>query len=121
MAHANGMDWIRLPKRMAIYHRDGFDCAYCRLVFPLDPLGYGLTLDHVEGPLDHRPENLVTACTECNKAKDTDTLEHFIQTRGLDRAVLQRVGELTSRPLDMVEGRRLAALRRPNGARTIRA
>lgn len=24
-----GMNWIRLSTRMAIYHRDGFVCAYC--------------------------------------------------------------------------------------------
>ena len=63
-----GMNWIRLDLRLAIYARDHFDCVWCRQVFPPDPHGYGLTLDHVDGP-SNAPDNLVTACNGCNAGR----------------------------------------------------
>jgi 5-methylcytosine-specific restriction endonuclease McrA len=94
--------WIRRSTRMAIYHRDAFDCVICRRVFPLDPFGRGLTLDHVtprsQGGSD-RPENLITACYSCNSAR---------QDAPYPAPVLRRVRAQTAKPLDRAAGRALA-------------
>lgn len=102
-ARRGGMGWIRLSTRMAIYHRDGFDCVYCRLVFPVDPLGYGLTLDHVVPGAGNGPNNLVTACPGCNYGKGDSPLNYALR-RAAERAL--------AKPLDRTEGRRLAAIRK---------
>lgn len=106
-----GMNWIRLPKRLAIYHRDGFDCVWCRGVFPLDPLGYGLTLDHIDGTL-HDACNLVTACNTCNVRRAQTPLEEWLLQlrREGHRGVRSRL-KLTQ-PLDMEAGKYLAHLRK---------
>ncbi len=88
---------------MAIYHRDHMDCVICRCVFPVDPFGRGLTLDHViprsQGGSD-RPDNLVTACWDCNSAR---------QDQPYPANVLPRVRAALARPLDRAAGRALAA------------
>lgn len=66
-----GSKWIRPAKRLAIYLRDGFRCAYCgedlRGAAPSE-----VTLDHLvprcEGGSNHET-NLVTACKSCNSAR----------------------------------------------------
>jgi len=112
------MDWVRLPKRLAIYHRDSFDCVWCRMVFPLDPLGYGLTLDHVDPARGHSPDNLVTCCGPCNSSKKALTLVEWYQRladEGVNvRRLKERVRRHTRRQLNMDAGRWLASLRRPN-------
>lgn len=113
MPHNRGMDWIRLHKRMAIYLRDGFDCVWCRCVFPLPEHGHGLSLDHLEGEA-HTPANLVTCCLPCNSERQDMLLEDWLavlERRGHD--VRDRLREVLARPLDMAEGLRLARKRRP--------
>lgn len=98
-----GMNWIRLDLRLAIYARDHFDCVWCRQIFPLDPLGYGLTLDHVDGP-SNAPANLVTACNECNVARGSG--------RRLGPAAWARVRRALARPVDRALGKEIAHVRR---------
>ena len=94
--------WCWRPTRFAIYHRDSFDCVYCRLLFPLAS-GFGdLTLDHVQprsqgGSND--PTNLVTCCFDCNSAR---------QDRSLTAAELRRARVACARPINAEIGRRLA-------------
>jgi hypothetical protein len=116
--HNKGMDWVRLPKRLAIYHRDSFDCVWCRGVFPLDPLGYGLTLDHVDPQEGHTPSNLVTCCASCNSSKKALTIDEWYRRLAEDgyniRRLKERVRRLTRKSLNMHAGRWLASLRRPS-------
>lgn len=94
--------WIWRATRLAIYHRDDFDCVYCRSVFP-PATGHGdLTLDHVvprsRGGSD-KPDNLVTCCYECNDSR---------QDRDLTAAERRRAERALAKPLDREAGRALA-------------
>lgn len=117
-----GMNWIWRPTREAIYHRDGDTCLYCRRR-AVD--GARLTLDHVVphalGGAD-KPENLVTACFECNSLRQDLPVTEFAQTlydRGIDaEAVGQRVTRALATPIDRAEGRRRAKAAGFRGART---
>jgi len=113
--NGRGMNWIRLEKRLAIYHRDRFDCVWCRGIFPLNERGYGLTLDHLVPGRDHRPENLVTACNSCNVARGSATVEEWLLV--LRRAGHRRVRERirTHIPIDLQAGKYLMWLRRCSG------
>lgn len=102
------MNWIRLDLRLAIYARDHFDCVWCRQIFPVDPLGYGLTLDHVDGP-SNAPENLVTACNECNASRKDLPLAEWLRGRPEHR---RRLKAALARPYDRALGKRIAAARR---------
>lgn len=82
-----GGSWIRPEKRKAIYLRDGFSCVYCgRHRKQVKEL----TIDHVVPPCDGGKNvfwNLITACKECNSAKQNQPLEKFLQAlakRGID-------------------------------------
>jgi len=118
MPHNKGMDWVRLPKRMSVYFRDSFDCVWCRGVFPLDHLGYGLTLDHVDPTQGHDAANLVTCCGPCNSAKkdlSPDEWYKRLAERGYNtRRIKERVARLTRKTLNLHAGAWLASLRRPN-------
>ena len=117
MPHNTGMGWIRLHKRMAIYYRDHFDCVWCRGVFPIDTLGYGLTLDHLEGS-SNEVINLVTCCHWCNTSRHDATLDEWIE-RLVERGhyastVRKRLKRQISKPLITREGSIwLARQRRP--------
>ena len=118
MPHNVGMDWVRLSLRMAIYFRDQFDCIWCRQVFPIDPLGYNLTLDHLDSAGGHRVENLVTSCKSCNSAKRDLSLRDWYQhlkEQGYDvRRVQDRVRRAVRAPINLDMGKCLAAIRRPS-------
>lgn len=112
------MDWIRLHRRFAIYHRDGFDCLYCQGLFEVDQLGYGLTLDHVEPTDDNAPRNLVTACHDCNSTKRDQTLDVWLdwllEHKGIEpEAVRARLAKQLVLPLNLNKGLQLAQARRP--------
>lgn len=111
----HGMNWIRIEKRLAIYHRDRFDCVWCRSIFPLDERGYGLTLDHLVPGRDHRPVNLVTSCVSCNAARGDLPVEEWLLA--LRRAGHKRVRERirTHIPIDMQAGKYLSWLRKHSG------
>jgi len=118
MPHNKGMDWIKLPKRLAIYVRDSFDCVWCRGVFPIDPLGYGLTLDHLDSTKGNYPENLVTCCRPCNSAKRDIPLNEwydYLTTHGYNiRSIKRRIQHLTHKPINLTAGKQLAITRRPS-------
>jgi hypothetical protein len=120
MPHNKGMDWVRLPKRMALYFRDSFDCVWCRGVFPICTKGYGLTLDHVDPTKGNTPDNLVTCCGSCNSSKKDLSPTDWYRTlteRGYNvRRIKERVTRLTSKKLNLDAGRWLASLRRPKYA-----
>lgn len=73
-----GGKWIQPLRRLAIYVRDGFACAYCGASVEQD--GVRLSLDHcipeVRGG-DNANTNLVTCCTRCNSAKGARTVAAF--------------------------------------------
>lgn len=70
-----GSNWCRRAKRLRIYERDGWTCIWCgRGVW--SPHGHDpnlrATVDHVipraaGGTND--PQNLVTSCMQCNRAR----------------------------------------------------
>jgi len=108
-ANWNGRKWIRDEKRAAIYHRDGWACAYCGrgLVGPHRVSGSGLTLDHLiprsQGGSNHET-NLVTACGTCNSSRQDKPWREYA-TGG----AIERIEELTSLPLDLTYGKLVIA------------
>jgi 5-methylcytosine-specific restriction endonuclease McrA len=67
----NGSNWIRRDKRLAIYLRDTWRCAYCKR--DLSQVKPKLrTLDHLTPVSDggtNDETNLVTCCKRCNDSK----------------------------------------------------
>lgn len=111
-----GSKWCRPSTRQAIYHRDGFCCAYCGAAAEG---GVTLTLDHIlacELGGDNDPSNLITACLSCNSSKqDLTTRAWFavLRDNGIDTSkVGPRIRRLANKPLDRAEGRRLVAARK---------
>jgi hypothetical protein len=100
----NGGKWIRPSKRLAIYLRDGFRCAYCGAV--LEDGATQLTLDHVTpqelGGSNHE-SNLVCCCKSCNSAKQDKPLRAFLAylaEQGVDVTdVPKRIRRVTRRSL----------------------
>lgn len=74
-----GSKWIRRERRLAIYIRDGFACAYCGATLED---GATLTLDHI---IPHsnggstQSDNLITACRKCNSARGDRNVLEFCQ------------------------------------------
>jgi hypothetical protein len=115
MPSNNGMDWIRFPKRMAIYHRDGFRCVWCLKQF--ETSGLGLTLDHIFHARDNHHQNLVTCCHRCNSQRQGTEPDRWILRLGAEKDqkaedVALRLVLQVSRPLDLAAGRALAEARR---------
>lgn len=94
---AQGGKWCRRDKRLAIYLRDGFACAYCgrdlRSMAPRD-----VTLDHLipvsEGG-NNAPLNLVTSCRSCNCSRGARPWREFAPG-----GAQERIEELVVRPLN---------------------
>ena len=60
--------------RFEIFKRDGFRCGYCRRSVSESPLH----VDHIKPVVDggtNEPENLITACEDCNSGKSSIPLE----------------------------------------------
>lgn len=117
-----GSKWIRPEKRLALYARDGFCCAYCGAGVED---GAALTLDHLvacELGGTNEADNLVTACLSCNSAKQDLTTRAWFATlrdRGVDTTKLgARIRRLTAKPLDLAKGRALLAARKDSSAGT---
>jgi len=112
MSNKHGSKWIRPAKRLAIYSRDGFACAYCGSE-------ESLSLDHLQ-PRElggsHAAENLVTSCVSCNSArKDLPMRDWFqvLRDGGGDTSQLRKkIRTLTARAINLDEGKRLLAARR---------
>lgn len=104
--------WIRPTTRLAIYLRDGLACLYCGRLWR--ETGTGLTIDHVvprggfgggdgadrEDRGTNDPANLVTACRDCNRQRQTLSAPAFARWLGIseeeirDRIVRARDGEI---------------------------
>ncbi len=100
----NGGKWLRPDKRLALYLRDGFCCAYCGAVMETgDTL---LTIDHIVaqdlGGSNHE-SNLVVACKCCNSMKQAKSVKAFLAClaeRGVDVSeVPARIRRVTRRKL----------------------
>lgn len=69
--NGKGGGWIQPTRRLAIYLRDGFACAYCgRDLSSASPRE--ISLDHLVPQCDggsHESSNLVTACLSCNSRR----------------------------------------------------
>lgn len=119
---SSGGKWISVHKRLAIYFRDGFQCAYCSGV------GY-LSLDHVRDCKTHGRDNsatnLVTSCETCNSSKSTLSRRAWfrvLRSRGIDtNAVSRRIARLTSTELDIAKGKALKLLFKGEGTTQKRA
>lgn len=104
--------WIRKSTRFAIYHRDGWRCAFCvRAVHPGTA-----TLDHIRPESrggTHASTNLTTACGRCNSSRRAMPLRTFIQKSGLAQfvgveAIARNIVARARRPIDRDVGLGLA-------------
>ena len=71
--------WIRTDKRLAIYLRDSFRCAYCGSDLH-GAAAAAMTLDHLisQAQGGHNGEtNLVTACRTCNCSRQENDWRAF--------------------------------------------
>ena len=87
-----GMNWIRQEKRLAIYLRDEFRCAYCSQDMT-DAEPGTLALDHLiarsKGGSNHQ-SNLVTICRTCNSRRGNRPWRKFANSpRIVARITLQ--------------------------------
>ena len=67
----NGGKWIRPEKRLALYIRDSFTCAYCGSDLR-DAAAESVTLDHLvprSAGGSNDATNLITACRSCNSSR----------------------------------------------------
>ncbi|MDQ2787831.1 MAG: HNH endonuclease [Chloroflexota bacterium] len=85
-AQASGC-WIRKERRLAIYIRDSFQCAYCgcdlRHAAPAD-----ITLDHLlprSTGGDNSNTNLITACRSCNSSRGAKPWVDYATGGAIDR------------------------------------
>jgi len=102
--------WIRSEKRLAIYLRDEFACAYCGRDLH-DAAPADITLDHLEcrqdGGANHET-NLVTACRSCNCARKSLPWNRFA-TKSAKRRIERRwmdLGRYQVLALDLIARRR---------------
>lgn len=112
----SGGKWLSVHKRLAIYFRDGFQCAYC--------CGVGhLTIDHVNDCKTHgrnnNASNLITCCLSCNSSKRALSKVRWfrvLRSRGIDTdAVRRRIARLTFKEVDLEKGRALKLLFKGEG------
>ena len=64
-------------RREEVFARDGYQCAYCGAVFPVEQL----SVDHVQPRVkggDRSGGNLVTACGACNTRKGHRSVAEFL-------------------------------------------
>lgn len=84
--------WITPEKRLAIYMRDGFTCAYCGTdLRNVD--ARGITLDHLvprnvkvaHGGGGNESTNLITACVSCNSSRQDKPWMDYATGGAIDR------------------------------------
>jgi len=92
----NGSKWIRPAKRLALYLRDGFCCAYCgRDLHGAAPAE--VTLDHLRPGHragNHGARNLITACRSCNSSRQDRPWMDYATGGAVDRIEQLRAREL---------------------------
>ena len=98
-----GMNWIRPHKRLAIYMRDGVECAYCQN--SARKPNNSLTLDHLT-PHSHggsnAESNLVTACKSCNSERGNKPWQEFA-----GKKAAARIAKLITGSLDVDRAKKL--------------
>jgi hypothetical protein len=112
MSNVAGSKWIRPEKRIAIYLRDGYCCAYCGSEARL-------SLDHLtprELGGSHDATNLITACVACNSARRDLPMRAWLQVlrdRGIDTGKMsKRIRGLAAKKLNMATAKALLATRK---------
>lgn len=76
-----GSNWIRREKRLAIYLRDSFTCAYCGAKLH-NAKPRQVTLDHIDPVCsagNNEATNLVTCCKPCNDRKSGRPIHEFLK------------------------------------------
>lgn len=117
---AAGGSWIRPEKRLAIYARDGFACAFCG-AHVRD--GARLSIDHIDAAENggtNEDENLVTVDLSCNSAKQDLSMRGwlaYLRAKGVDTTgMAARVRAQARRPIDRNLGKTLYAAHGVAGA-----
>lgn len=91
-----GSKWIRKDRRLALYLRDEFRCAYCERDLR-DARREEVTLDHLiprcEGG-GNENANLVTACLRCNSQRGDAPWREYAQ------GGVARIEQLLARPVN---------------------
>lgn len=106
MSNRHGGKWIRPEKRLAIYIRDGFGCAYCgrdlRNAAPAE-----VTLDHLLPRVaggGNEATNLITACRSCNSSRQDKPWLDYATGGARDR-----IEQLRHAPLNLALAKALIA------------
>lgn len=81
--YARGQRKAKIPSNIKwdVWSRDDYKCTYCGI-------GRELSLDHIVPELhggDVTVENLITACSNCNRKKGSMSYEEFINSKWLAR------------------------------------
>lgn len=102
----NGSKWIRPEKRLAIYIRDGFSCAYCgRDLKDAEP--QEINLDHLlprSAGGSNEATNLITSCKSCNCSRQDKPWIDYATGGARDR-----IEQLRNRPLNVKLAKALIA------------
>lgn len=103
-----GMNWIWGPTRYAIYVRDGFRCVWCyrKVSVGADEGEVRGCLDHLQPVHEggsHKPQNLVTACADCNRLRGPTSYEAWCDSAQWNPVVDLHIAEVSGRPLTAEE------------------
>jgi len=82
--------WIRDSTRKAIYERDGYACRYCGKDLSTVPASERV-LDHKDPQGGNDPDNLVTACKECNDRKEGKNAVDFLRAERKKPGVAKKI------------------------------
>jgi 5-methylcytosine-specific restriction endonuclease McrA len=109
----SGSKWIRKERRIAIYMRDEYTCAYCARDLQNAP-PQEVTLDHII-PWSlggtNESHNLVTACKRDNSARGNAPLSP---------ATLRRITAQARKPLNMPLARAIVSRKAPSEGQGIK-
>lgn len=107
--HHNGGSWITRQRRLALYIRDGFECAYCGRDMRRDAPS-NVTLDHLLSRDEYAAlsttvqarfgsvnasANLVTACKPCNSSRGNTPWEQYADADARAR-ILTRTSDVVN-------------------------
>jgi hypothetical protein len=117
-AKSQGMNWLRIEKRLALYLRDGLACAYCGATIED---GARLTLDHLTPYSKHgnnEAGNLITACLRCNSSRGNRDYKIFAKSvanylnHGVTAGqILSHIRQTVKRPLNISAAKEIIARR----------
>lgn len=99
--NGKGSGWITKSRRLAIYLRDQFTCAYCgRNLHGVNPRE--VTLDHIVPQCkggSHESSNLVMACGRCNFRRQHQSWKGFVHevNPAIAKVLIERIIKLRRR------------------------